>query len=53
MYRRLESLSLDDDEQEVSAEFLAVLGPDKLPYLQLVHQLIVVEEASAAGGPGA
>ena len=29
---------------QVSAEFLAVLGPDKLPYLQLVHQLIVCEE---------
>ncbi|KAG2424096.1 hypothetical protein HXX76_014771 [Chlamydomonas incerta] len=44
VYRRLESLSIDDDEGQVSAEFLAVLGPDKLPYLQLVHQLIVCEE---------
>lgn len=38
--------------QEVSAEFLAILGPDKLPYLQLVHQLIVCEENQLAD-PGA
>ncbi len=44
MYRRLESLSIEDDEGEVSAEFLAVLGQERLPYLQLVHQLIVCEE---------
>ncbi|KAJ9525273.1 hypothetical protein QJQ45_020808 [Haematococcus lacustris] len=44
VYRRLESLSLEDDESEVSREFLAVLGQDKLPYLQLIHQLIVCEE---------
>ncbi len=29
---------------QVSREFLAVLGAEKLPYLQLVHQLIVCEE---------
>lgn len=44
VYRRLESLSIEDDEGEVSAEFLAVLGQERLPYLQLVHQLIVCEE---------
>lgn len=44
VYQRLESLSLDDDETQVSQEFLAVLGPERLPYLQLIHQLIVCEE---------
>ena len=44
VYRRPENLSLDDDEAEVSREFLAVLGPENLPYLQLIHQLIVCEE---------
>jgi hypothetical protein len=44
VYRRLEGLTADDDEGEVSTEFLGVLGADKLPYLQLVHQLIVCEE---------
>jgi hypothetical protein len=44
VYRRLESLSLDDDESEVSREFLAILGAEKLAYLQLIHQLIVCEE---------
>eukprot|EP00798_Chlamydomonas_sp_ICE-L_P001773 gene1773-33191_t len=44
VYRRLESLTMEDDESEVSKEFLAVLGQDKLPYLQLVHQLIITEE---------
>ena len=43
VYRRLESLSMDDDEEEVSREFLEALGPEKLPYLQLIHQLIVCE----------
>eukprot|EP00798_Chlamydomonas_sp_ICE-L_P019018 gene19018-25610_t len=47
VYRRLESLSMDDDEGEVSKEFLRVLGADKLEYLQLVHQLIVTEEQMA------
>ena len=46
VYRRLESLSID--EAEVSREFLAVLGADKLGYLQLVHQLIVCEESMHA-----
>ncbi|GIL80611.1 hypothetical protein Vretifemale_9761, partial [Volvox reticuliferus] len=44
VYRMLESLSFEDDEAQVSAAFLAVLGQEKLPYLQLVHQLIVCEE---------
>jgi len=44
VYRRLESLCVDDDEAEVSREFLNVLGQDKLAYLGLVHQLIVCEE---------
>ncbi|KAF5839493.1 kinase-like domain-containing protein [Dunaliella salina] len=43
VYRRLESLSVEDDEEEVSHEFLEALGPEKLPYLQLIHQLIVCE----------
>eukprot|EP00967_Tisochrysis_lutea_P000946 scaffold1249_cov17-Tisochrysis_lutea.AAC.1 len=43
VYRRLESLSVEDDEDEVSREFLEALGPEKLPYLQLIHQLIVCE----------
>ncbi|GLI70930.1 hypothetical protein VaNZ11_016024 [Volvox africanus] len=44
VYRMLESLSSEDDEAQVSAAFLAVLGQEKLPFLQLVHQLIVCEE---------
>jgi hypothetical protein len=44
VYHRLESLSAADEEEQVSAEFLALLGPAKLRYLQLVHQLIVAEE---------
>uniref|UniRef100_A0A7R9V482 Uncharacterized protein n=1 Tax=Chlamydomonas euryale TaxID=1486919 RepID=A0A7R9V482_9CHLO len=44
VYRRLESLTADDDEGKVSKEFLEVLGAEKLPYLALVHQLIVCEE---------
>ncbi|GIL63301.1 hypothetical protein Vafri_17397 [Volvox africanus] len=44
VYRMLENLSVEDDEAQVSAAFLAVLGQEKLPYLQLVHQLIVCEE---------
>ena len=30
---------------QVSREFLSVLGAERLPYLQLVHQLIVCEES--------
>ena len=44
VYRRLESLNVDDDEEAVSKEFLAVLGQEKLSYLGLVHQLIICEE---------
>ena len=34
---------MDDNEEEVSREFLEALGPEKLPFLQLIHQLIVCE----------
>lgn len=44
VYRRLESLNVDDDEAEVSKEFLNILGQEKLAYLGLVHQLIICEE---------
>mmetsp|Transcript_4882 Transcript_4882/g.8921 ORF Transcript_4882/g.8921 Transcript_4882/m.8921 type:complete len:142 (-) Transcript_4882:1693-2118(-) len=44
VYRRLESLSIDDDEAQVSREFLQILGQDKLGFLALVHQLIICEE---------
>jgi hypothetical protein len=44
VYHRLEWLGPADDEDQVSSEFLALLGADKLRYLQLVHQLIVAEE---------
>ena len=49
MYRRLESLCADDDEAAVTAEIVAALGAPRLPYLQLVHQLIVCEENMHAG----
>ncbi len=49
VYHRLESLSTTDDEVAVSREFLDILGRDKLPWLQLVHQLIIVEENMMAG----
>jgi len=39
----LESLTPDDDEDQVSREFLEALGAEKLPFLQLIHQLIVCE----------
>jgi hypothetical protein len=44
VYRRLESLSVEDNEDQVSREFLEALGQANLPYIQLVHQLIVCEE---------
>ncbi|KAG1679536.1 hypothetical protein FOA52_011138 [Chlamydomonas sp. UWO 241] len=50
VYRRLESLTVDDDEAEVSREFLSLLGAERLPYLALIHQLIVCEEQWEAGG---
>lgn len=34
---------------QVSKEFLEVLGAEKLPYLELVHQLIVCEEQWEGG----
>ncbi|MEW5305069.1 MAG: hypothetical protein WDW36_007633 [Sanguina aurantia] len=51
VYRRLDTLTADDDEAEVSRHFIALLGPTRLPYLQLVHQLIACEEhiSSALG----
>lgn len=44
VYHRLEELTSQDDEEEVSQEFLRLLGTDKLSYVQLVNQLIVAEE---------
>eukprot|EP00955_Chlamydomonas_euryale_P077040 362846-Chlamydomonas_euryale.AAC.3 len=49
VYRRLESLTAEDDEHQVSLEFVRVLGEERLPYLALVHQLIVCEEQWEAG----
>lgn len=48
VYSRLESLSPDDDELQVSQEFVRLLGEGKLQYLELVHQLIMGEEADGA-----
>ena len=50
MYHRLGNLRLEDDEEAVSREFLEVLGHERLPYLTLVHQLIVCEENMHAEG---
>jgi hypothetical protein len=49
VYSRLESLAPDDDELQVSQEFVRLLGEGKLQYLELVHQLIMGEEADGAG----
>lgn len=49
VYRRLESLTQDDDDEAVSREFVSALGPEKLAYLQLVHQLIICEENMHTG----
>jgi hypothetical protein len=48
VYSRLESLSPEDDELQVSQEFVRLLGEGKLQYLELVHQLIMGEEADGA-----
>lgn len=40
----MESLAPGDDREAVSGQLLGLLGPDKLGYLSLVHQLIVAEE---------
>lgn len=44
VYHRLESLSGQDNEEQVSQEFLLLLGSQKLAYVQLVNQLIIAEE---------
>jgi len=43
-YHKLESLGPDDDDTAVSQELMELLGPDKVQFLQLVHQLIIAEE---------
>ncbi len=48
MYRRWESLTPEEDEQALSREFMQRLGREKMPYLQLVHQLILCEENMVA-----
>jgi len=50
VYRRLESIptSHDEEEEKVAAELAELLGPERMPWLQLVHQLIVSEEAMQA-----
>ncbi|KAK9809093.1 hypothetical protein WJX72_009300 [[Myrmecia] bisecta] len=48
VYRKIESLSQDEDEAAVAAQLLGLLGADKMPYLQLVHQLIICEELAHA-----
>ena len=50
VYRRLESIptSHDEEEEKVAAELAELLGPERMPWLQLVHQLIVSEEVMQA-----
>ena len=50
VYKRLESIPTVHDEQEekMAAELAELLGPEKMPWLQLVHQLIVSEEVMQA-----
>ena len=50
VYRRLESIptSQDEEEEKVAAELAGLLGPERMPWLQLVHQLIVSEEVMQA-----
>ena len=48
VYRRLESIPTSHDEEKVAAELAELLGPKRMPWLQLVHQLIVSEEAMQA-----
>ncbi|DBB05985.1 TPA: hypothetical protein ACH3X3_009975 [Trebouxia sp. C0006] len=50
VYRRLESIptSHDEEEEKVAAELAELLGPERMPWLQLVYQLIVSEEAMQA-----
>ena len=50
VYRRLESIPTthDEEEEKVAAELAELLGPDRMPFLQLVHQLIVSEEVMQA-----
>ncbi|KAK9822923.1 hypothetical protein WJX74_005108 [Apatococcus lobatus] len=44
VYHRLESLSSNADEVQVAQQLAAMLGEEKMCYLQLIHQLIVCEE---------
>lgn len=50
VYKRLESIPTTHDEQEerMAAELAELLGPERMPWLQLVHQLIVSEEVMQA-----
>lgn len=50
VYRRLESIPTchDEEEEKVAAELADLLGPERMPWLQLVHQLIVSEEVMQA-----
>ncbi len=50
VYRCLESIptSHDEEEEKVAAELAELLGPERMPWLQLVHQLIVSEEVMQA-----
>jgi hypothetical protein len=41
---------VEDDEVQVSQEFLEILGQEQLVFMQLVHQLIICEETMNAAG---
>eukprot|EP00899_Mesostigma_viride_P027352 jgi/Mesvir1/7801/Mv11743-RA.1 len=45
VYNRLEGVQEDDEDEDVAADLVAQLGPTKVGYLSLVHQLIICEES--------
>ena len=50
VYRQLESIPTthDEEEERMAADLADLLGPERMPWLQLVHQLIVSEEVMQA-----
>jgi len=44
IYKRMEQLADDEDEDIVVSEIYELMGVDKIRYLALIHQLIICED---------
>eukprot|EP00873_Tetraselmis_striata_P046474 jgi/Tetstr1/466738/TSEL_011211.t1 len=49
VYQLMENVSQEDDENAIMEEIFGTLGVEKMPYLQLIHQLIICEESMHTG----